>query len=198
MDRLSLLANEITGYVIAGGASKRFGSDKRLVEIEGIPMLERARQVLRQFTGAEPFCVGDNLEELVDDRALIIRDIQSGCGPLGGLVSILKHAPTPWCLVTAVDLPHLAPKHLELLERARREELDVITLSAAGLPEPLAAIYHRKTHDYWAERLTKGELSIVHGIPGLTWTPVLLPHGSRALDNANTPADLRPVGDDQN
>ncbi len=193
---MSVSANEITGYIIAGGDSRRFGHDKRLIEINGRSLLDRARELLRDFLGNEPFCVGDNLDEIITDPSRIVRDAKPGCGPLGGLVSALKSAPTTWCLIIAGDLPKLAPRDLERLAAQDSDGFDIVTLSLSGEPEPLAALYHRRTAKFWAQRLENNSLSLVEGIRELSWAPVILPRGSRALDNINSPLDLRPVSGD--
>ena len=40
----------VLGYVLAGGGSTRFGHDKALVEIDGVPMLLRMRALLSDIT----------------------------------------------------------------------------------------------------------------------------------------------------
>lgn len=191
---MSVSTKHITGYVMAGGASRRFGHDKRLVEIDGNSLLDRSRQLLRRFLDKEPICIGDNLAEIISDPSLIVRDASPGCGPLAGLVAALRNTPTQWCLIIAADLPELASTDLERLTAQDPSGYYVVTLSVAGGPEPLAALYHHATADFWAQRLKSNDLALVEGIRRLSWKPVLLPKGSRALDNINSPLDLRPMG----
>ena len=183
--------NDITGFILAGGLSRRLGRDKRVVKIDGIPLLERTRRLLSDFTNGEPFFVGDNLDGLGLEPSKIIGDAKPGCGPAGGLVSALDTSPTDWCLVIAVDLPHLKLADLERIATEKCDCLDVITLSHSGDPEPLVALYHARTKKFWSKRLEIKEYSLVAGIRSLSWKPVMVPRGSRALYNLNTPADLR-------
>ena len=193
---MSVHVNDITGFVMAGGESRRFGRDKRLLEIDGSSLLDRSRRLLFEFLGEEPFLVGDNLDAINTGAARIIRDAKPGCGPAGGLVSVLKTSPTPWALVLAVDLPNLGIPDLERLAAHTPFGFDVITLSLSGNPEPLAALYHRQTAGFWTERLEHGELELVDGIRKLSWKPVIVPQGTRTLDNINSPLDLHRANGD--
>ena len=188
--------DDITGFILAGGLSRRLGRDKRFIEIDGLPLLERARRLLSGFTDSEPFFVGDNLDGFGLEASRILGDAKPGCGPAGGLVSALNASQTDWCLVIAVDLPFLELFDLERIAKERSGSLDVITLSLSGDPEPLAALYHTRTREFWSKRLENKEYSLGDGIRSLSWKPVIVPRGSRALDNLNTPADLRRVGID--
>jgi molybdopterin-guanine dinucleotide biosynthesis protein A len=78
----------------------------------------------------------------------------------------------------------------------KSDSFDVITLSLSGDPEPLAGLYHTRTREFWSKRIEIKKYSLVDGIRSLSWKPVIIPRGSRALFNLNTPADLRRVGID--
>src|SRR5207237_10004882 len=80
----------INGYVMAGGASTRFGFDKARAELNGEIMLVRMCKVLTEVTGSASVVapVGRYLEfgeRIVDDR-------WPGQGPVVGLLHALMHA----------------------------------------------------------------------------------------------------------
>jgi molybdopterin-guanine dinucleotide biosynthesis protein A len=190
VDRLSASTSDITGYVIAGGHSRRFGQDKRFVEIDGVSLLDRTRRLLRSCTGAEPYLVGDNLDGAAPDPSRVLGDSAPQRGPLGGITAALSHAKTQWCLIFAVDLPRLESSDVLKLIDETSNDFDVVTLSRAGEAQPLAAMYNRRTTDFWRRRLAVGRLSLSTGIYRLAWKTVLAPGGPTALDNLNTPRDL--------
>ena len=77
----------ILGAILAGGASRRFGSDKLLAQIDGKPLIEH---VVSRLTGqvSDIVILGrsyNNLPVLKDKPT-------SGLGPLGGLNAALHHA----------------------------------------------------------------------------------------------------------
>ncbi|UCG50713.1 MAG: molybdenum cofactor guanylyltransferase [Candidatus Latescibacterota bacterium] len=193
---MSTLYPDITGYILAGGRSRRFGKDKRQILIGGISLLEKTRRLLVDLLGREPFVVGDNLSDLVLDPSTIVPDSRPGCGPLGGLVAALSHSPTVWSLVMAADMPFLTIEDLRRLADARAERFDVVALSRTGAPEPLAALYHIRRLHYWHECLDSGLYSLAKSIKTLDCKTVILGASSRSLQNINTPDVLDVIEND--
>ncbi|MGN3975383.1 molybdenum cofactor guanylyltransferase [Tsuneonella sp. SYSU-LHT278] len=77
----------ILGAVIAGGRSRRFGSDKALHLHEGVPLLEHAAVALSRQTHTVAICGRDV------PGYLSLPDLpRPGLGPLGGLNAALHHA----------------------------------------------------------------------------------------------------------
>src|SRR5258708_26308108 len=77
----------VVGYIMAGGASSRFGRDKALVEVGGTPMLSRMIELLLGVTKqlklvAVPGKYAAFGAEIVEDRC-------PGAGPLGGIITAL-------------------------------------------------------------------------------------------------------------
>jgi molybdopterin-guanine dinucleotide biosynthesis protein A len=181
---------DVTGFILAGGESRRLGRDKRILRIGGQTLLARTQGLLRSFLDEEPFVVGDNLVGLGIDPDRIILDARPDCGPLGGLVASLEKSPTEWVLILAVDMPFLEKADLQRMLQAARQQYDVLTLSTDGRPEPLAALYRRTALPFWRERLNKGILSLSEGIEQLKWQSVLVKDDSRALLNINDSKDV--------
>jgi molybdopterin-guanine dinucleotide biosynthesis protein A len=77
----------ILGAILAGGQSRRFGSDKALAIVDGVPMLTRVQAALAAQVDALVVCGGTraNVDALPDRPA-------PGIGPLGGLNAALHHA----------------------------------------------------------------------------------------------------------
>lgn len=183
--------SDITGYLIAGGQSSRFGSDKRMVEFEGEPLLEKAVRLMHESLGELPVLVGDDVMPRSDGTWRVITDARPQAGPLGGLVAALDDCGTDWILAFAVDMPLMKPDDLKLLVESRNDEFDALTLSIDGRPEPLAALYHSRTAPFWWHQLERGKLSLHEGIALLNWSPIRLPSNSKSLTNINRLDDLR-------
>lgn len=175
----------ITGYLLAGGRSRRLGCDKRLIRLGGVTLLERVASLLKATLGSPPILVGDNLAGVAPEGCVVLPDARPDSGPLGGLVAALDHCPTPWALVVAADMPHLSVDDLRRLIQAPREGLDGVSLKCGARVEPLAAIYASEVRSFWRRRLEAGDLSLKEGINLLRWGEVRLPRGSRALVNVN-------------
>jgi len=168
------VADRLTGILLVGGASTRFGSPKALVRIDGETFAERAWRTLGEACD-ERIAVGKGDEELpfpvladgVDERAAI-----------HGLVAGLRAAETDVCVVVPVDMPMLTAAALWSLAAACRD---------AAVPQtgPLPGAY-RKTA---LPALTRGGLSIRRALEDLDVAVVQLDES--VLANVNTPRDVR-------
>jgi len=83
-----------SGAVLAGGASRRMGRDKSAIEIDGTTMVQRVLDALAAAGADETFVVGPTG----------VPDETPGAGPLGGLVTALRHARHDHVVVLACDL----------------------------------------------------------------------------------------------
>jgi molybdopterin-guanine dinucleotide biosynthesis protein A len=167
------VADRLTGVLLVGGASTRFGSPKALARIGDETLAERAWRTLGDACD-ERIAVGKGDEDLpfpvladgVDDRAAI-----------HGLVAGLRAASSEVCVVVPVDMPYLTADALRELAAACRD-------AAVSQTGPLPGAY-RKTA---LPALTSGELSIRRAIAGLDVAVVELDEA--LLVNVNTPADV--------
>jgi molybdopterin-guanine dinucleotide biosynthesis protein A len=136
---------KVTGYVLAGGGSTRFGRDKALVEVGGTPMLERMIELLRRVTSQVRIVA--MLGKYATFGAEIVEDRWPGEGPLGGIITALEDAAQTtarpeWNLILSCDMPFLTGEWLALLcDRAGRSKAQVVFPHSASGPEPLCACW---------------------------------------------------------
>lgn len=164
----------MTGVLLVGGASTRFGSPKALARIGEETLAERAWRVLGEACD-ERIAVGKGDETLpfpvladgVEERAAI-----------HGLVAGLRAARHDVVVVLPVDVPYVTADTLRSLGAACRD--------AAVTPTgPLPGAYRKSA----LPALTGGELSIHRAIRDLDVAIVEV--DSAELANVNAPADLR-------
>ncbi|UCE66298.1 MAG: molybdenum cofactor guanylyltransferase [Candidatus Zixiibacteriota bacterium] len=184
------MRSDITGFVIAGGKSERFGRDKRKILVSGITLIERTIGILKELLGWHPFVVGDNLNDFQIDPGFIIKDARPDSGPLGGIVAALEKCETAWGLMLAVDLPNITAQDLESLVTATDESFDFISLTADERPEPLVALYHSRTAPLWRDQLNRNELMISEGLKRLRYKTIFPDGGVNSLKNINRPDDI--------
>ena len=134
------------GFVLAGGASRRFGRDKSLVEFDGEPLIARLCRILQIATAAPVRIVGDPQKyghigvECVSDR-------WPGEGPLGGIITALDANsdsidPDPWSLIIGCDMPFLTIEWFQhLASRAFASKSEVIMPESNCGLEPLCACW---------------------------------------------------------
>ncbi|MEE8331723.1 MAG: molybdenum cofactor guanylyltransferase [Acidimicrobiia bacterium] len=133
-------------YILAGGASSRFGSDKARAELAGVPLIVRVVSGLSAVVG--PATVVAAVPNAYDDLGLsTIGDLVPGQGPLGGLVTALGDAGGP-VFLAACDL-----------REPRADWAEAIVAA-----EETAAF---RTHHTWEPLFARYELSAVPVAQGL-------------------------------
>jgi molybdenum cofactor guanylyltransferase len=127
-----------TGVVLAGGRSKRFGSDKARFVYNHKTMMQ---WVLDSFELAnERFIVANQPYD--EFNVPVYADVISSHTPLSGIHSALVHAKHDWVAVAACDMPYLTTHYWQILQKYCHDTKAVVVESYFGL-EPLAAFYHR-------------------------------------------------------
>src|SRR5687767_11220565 len=94
----------VTGVVLAGGRSSRFGRDKALLELGGETLLARAVRVLSGVAG-EVLVLGPPERAVQAPTARILPDERPGDGPLPALASALRAMRGDRILAVATDMP---------------------------------------------------------------------------------------------
>jgi molybdopterin-guanine dinucleotide biosynthesis protein A len=145
------------GIVLAGGASRRLGLDKALLELRGASLAAAAAERLAAVCA----------EVAVADRGRgVLPGFPSlpdglGRGPAAGILGAAAAWPGRPLLVLACDLPRV-PAVL-LAELARSEGFDWAVPRWSGGVEPLCALYGPKALRVLAERVGRGLLAL-HGL----------------------------------
>lgn len=127
--------------ILAGGESRRMGTDKASLIRDGETFLERTTRLAQAVSRLPPLIVGrDRPGDWRGLPAEFIPDDLSGIGPIGGLRTALRHAGNLPLLVLSCDLPALTDEALVWLFEQRRNEYGVVTRNGEQM-EPLFAIY---------------------------------------------------------
>lgn len=150
----------ILGAILAGGASRRFGSDKALVALGGVPWWERQRRVLTEF-GATPVVLVRRPGQFAPAGIECWRDAFEGVGPIAGLYTALAGARTDAVAVLAVDMPGIAVGWFRGLEERCARGVGAVALHREAA-EPLAAIYPAAARDVVAEQIARRVYSLQH------------------------------------
>lgn len=136
----------VTGIVLAGGRSRRFGSDKLRAEIDGRTLLDHAVAAVGAVAGEILVVVGPGDDRTLPRSSRPIRrvtDREAGGGPLIGLLAGLEAAAEPLVVVVGGDMPTLLPDVLTLMIRtltAADRAIAAVVLTARGRSEPLPAV----------------------------------------------------------
>ena len=134
---------EVTAAILAGGESRRFGTDKALFVWRGKPLVAHAMEALRP-EAAEVLVVAKSagpFEGLRYLGARIVLDGRADSNPFWGLLAGLEALHTPWLFLCPCDVPLVRPNLLRALFSAREGARAVVPLWG-GTEQPLAALYH--------------------------------------------------------
>jgi molybdopterin-guanine dinucleotide biosynthesis protein A len=156
---------QLTGVLLVGGASRRFGSPKALARFNGKTFAEQAWGVLgtacaerlafgKAADGLQlPFAVHDDGDDL---RA-----------PLVGIVAGLRAARNDVCVFLPVDVPLVTPQLVQALGEACEE---------AAVPQtgPLPGAYARSALTVLERRLADGELALREALAELATVTIEL------------------------
>jgi len=136
---MSLTTKEITGVVLAGGKSRRFGRNKAFAEIDGIPLIERALNVMSSVFN-EVVIITNNPEEYSYLNIPAQRDLITEVGPLGGIYTGLSKIRTYSGFFVACDMPYLDSGLIRFMTRVSKG-FDAVVPRAGWKIESLHAIY---------------------------------------------------------
>jgi molybdopterin-guanine dinucleotide biosynthesis protein A len=132
--------NNVTGVILAGGKSRRMGTDKALLDVGSSSMIKRvAQEMARLF---KSILVAGSKDDYLDLGMPVISDIYPGCGPLGGIHAGLTAANTPYIFVVGCDMPFISAELMAcLLSHVRGHDVIIPRDSKTGYHEPLFAVY---------------------------------------------------------
>lgn len=130
----------MTGIVLIGGKSRRFGKDKVIARVGEKTLVEHVTDIITPLFD-EVILIGHKRDRLEPFK--IVEDVLPGCGPLGGIYTALSVSPTPQCFVFAADMPNLNSDLIRYMISIANDHDAVIPLWSMGR-EPLHAIYNKR------------------------------------------------------
>lgn len=191
-----MTADGIFGLVLAGGKSRRMGSDKALLTRDGRSQLDLAVELLERhlpkvFVSARQ----DQAGETERSKHSLILDRYDDMGPIAGVLSAMDFDPRASWLALACDLPNVDDETIETLLHAHRDGNPFTAYKSAhdGLPEPLCAIFTASSRAA-IDRFVADGIVCPRKMLIRSDTRLLTQANPSALDNMNTPDDLAGTG----
>ena len=189
--------SKITGIVLGGGQSRRMGCDKRRLQWEGEPFLDRVSRVMS--TVFEEVLVVTAREDY-DCSHLPVRLVTDKIpqkGSLGGLYTGLLEANNFLVFVVACDMPFL---HKECISRIclYSDIDDVLVVKISSGIQPLHARYSKRCVPIIEMMIQKEDLKIQNLVAHSSLKVNIIEESvfddidpyRRSFMNINTPADL--------
>lgn len=179
----------VTGLILAGGRSRRMGTDKGLVVYQGLALVEHAIQILR------PVCteiIISSSNPLYGDFGFcLVSDRFHNAGPGAGIEAGLAVAKSPLLAVLSVDTPKVSTAlYVSLIQRFAGK-MAVVPRHSDGYLEPLCALYHISAYPVIAQSLRAGvfKMSDILSRLEVTWVEIF-GNEKNQFYNINTRDDL--------
>jgi molybdenum cofactor guanylyltransferase len=168
----------VTGVLLVGGASTRFGSPKALARLDRRTLAEIGWEALCFCD--ERIAVGKTADGL-DLPFPVVDDGTKTRAPIAGVVAGLRAASNDLCVMLPVDTPCVRQDGLAALAAACAD---------AAVPQtgPLPGAYRRAALTVLERRLAAGELALRDALDELDVRVVKIDPAQ--LANVNTPDDL--------
>jgi len=131
---------DVSGVVLAGGISSRYGKNKALVEFHGIPLIERVLGVMRPIF-RHVIIITNTPDKYSYLKLPMYQDIIKGLGPLGGIFTGLQVIPNSGFFV-ACDMPFLNQGLIRHMVEIKAD-FDLVVPRISGYMEALHSLYGR-------------------------------------------------------
>lgn len=176
-----------SAIIMAGGQSRRMGTDKTLLPMGQISLIE---YVIRQI---EPFfeeiLISANEASRFENLPYcVVPDYTRGKGPIVGLITAIQSARYDTCFVQACDIPRTDIPLIEKMLSLVTNHDAVVPKTHEGYYEPLFAVY-RKSAIPAMKRILEKENGRCSLIPERCNSIVVELDETQNLRNMNTPAD---------
>ena len=183
-----------TPVILAGGASRRMGTCKALLKINGETMLSR---ILRQLSEFDRVLLSTGDPTLGEGLSVeCTADLYPGMGPLAGLHAAFCAVDSEALLALPCDLPFFTKQAAEYLLDHMPEDADaLVCMDSTGRIHPLCGIYRRSVLPALEARLKAGELRVMSFLYSLNWKGLqdaeILP--DKLFINVNSPEIYREI-----
>ena len=178
-------------FILAGGASRRMGTDKSQLLIDRQTFADRIAETLSKVADSVTLVGGQGGSNLP-----AVQDFYPQWGALGGLHAALAACQQEWAIVVACDLPFVTAELFSFLAGMRLDHDAVVPIQPDGRPQPLAALYRidpcRQRASELIEAGRRRPLDLLEAV-NTCWVEFdslrYLAQSERFFVNINTPSD---------
>jgi molybdopterin-guanine dinucleotide biosynthesis protein A len=150
---------EVTGVILAGGKSTRYGTNKAFAEVQGVRLIERTIRVMGSVC-PRLLLVTNTPAEYAYLQLPMVEDLIKGLGPLGGIYTGLEVIEDENGLFVACDMPFLREDLLRYMVTLRGD-FDAVVPRIDWMVEPLHALYTKKCLPSLRKFIRSQELQIL-------------------------------------
>lgn len=192
--------------LLAGGKSKRMGTDKMFLPLQQKPlvlyMVEKLLDSHYLVSLMTSFVNEEKTRQIFPPSILkyitIFQDVYPDKGPIGGIYSGLYYSSEPYVFVLAADLPFFHPNLINYIE-TKKEGYDAVIPQTEKGYEPLFALYSQKCQNMFKTMIQANDLKISNAYENISKF-IILPEQIKDYDpsfesfmNINTREDYEGI-----
>lgn len=147
----------LESFILAGGLSKRFGTDKARYKHLGRPFLNHIHDTVA-IVSAKVTVIAKEAGAYDDLGVVTIADNYPEQAPIAGLLTAFDVSEMDWIFIISCDVPHIDVDILRSLWEQR--QVPGVVPVTEGISQPLAALYHRTTEDLFRQAYREGQYSL--------------------------------------
>ena len=151
---------QATAVIMAGGASRRMGQDKAVLEIDGTYAIKYVYEKLRPHFD-QVLISSSNIAEHSLPGVKIVADEITGKGPLVGIASALRISRNETNFVIACDIPEIDISLVRRIINQSKGFDAVLPKTSSSKLEPLFAVYKKNTLAAIDESIIAGDYKIL-------------------------------------
>ena len=183
----------ITGIILAGGASSRMRKDKGLCEFKGKSLVKYAIEALLPICGSI-IISSNNVEGYKKFGYDVVIDQHKNIGPIGGLYSSLMRSTSQHNLIISCDTPFVNTQLLEYV-LANADGYDIVVPEHGNsYIEPLAGYYSNSIVGILEESINEQDYKLMNLFNKVKFKSVkvdsIAGFSNLLFKNLNTPSDL--------
>jgi len=175
----------ISAFILIGGKSERFGSEKWRANINGKSVLDRIWDACMHFE--ERIVIGKEkpknfIKPFICDQL----EIQA---PINGLYTAMQHTEHDWIQLVSCDLPLIEADVFQILWNTKTQESDAVIPLTNNQHQVTCALYHRRILNYLKSAIDKNDFSLLSLIKNLQITKINF-NSDKRFWNMNTKKNL--------
>lgn len=183
---------KITCAILAGGKSSRMGTEKGLIEIDGLRMIEKVINAVKPIAHEIIIIANNNNYDYLGYK--VYSDLIKESGPIAGIYTALNYSETEKNLIISCDIPFINTQLLSyILENSGGCEIAVPVHE--GRTEPLCAIYTKASAAKFKDLILQKTLKMHNVLNHFLTKQIFISerqafYNSNLFTNINTPTEL--------
>ncbi len=188
---------DITGIILAGGKSLRYGRDKAFEPFDGVPLIKRVINAMEEVF-EEVIIIANEPDKYSCLKHEVYEDVVKGIGPIAGILTGIMHIKNEAGFFVACDMPFLIPAFIRHIANIRNG-FDIVIQRVGKNIEPLHAVYTKDCLPFIKRSIWQRRFSIRSFFPQVSVRYVEEDEIRRYdpelsfLVNINKPEDIRRI-----